>query len=180
MLFDGGDVNESADVLSDEPDPYADAGEAILQLPLTEVVVPVIRRQPFSFDGRASGTSQTIVLANGIDASWWVRGTLLVVLHAKNAWLNGVGGNTTGILAIDVLNARLDEDTPDVTFADEVRFTSSPNIVATTAAPLLTQRDLIAPFGPELLVRARFSQGATAAASPQTATLSVFLVGRAA
>ncbi len=158
----------------------AEAREALTCFQPSEVVLPIVRRQLFSFDGRASGTTETIVVANGTDAPWWVSGAVLVVLHAKNAWLTGVGGNTTGRLNVDVVNMRVADEEPGLIISDEARFTTSTSIVASTNAPLTTINSLVTPFGPQLYVRLRFLQGVTAAAAAQTATLSVYLIGRGA
>lgn len=83
-------ADEDAEDVSDRED--SDAPELAVDFDRNEVVVPVVRRETFAFDGRGSGTAQTIVLANGVDATWWRSGRLLVLGHTKNAWLTGGGG----------------------------------------------------------------------------------------
>lgn len=143
-----------------------------------EHFVPVLRREVLSFDGRASGTSQRITLASAVDVSAWVRGTFVTVLHAKNAWLTGAGGNTTGQALFLAENVALDPTEPEVAYVDESRVVASSTITATTAVRRLDQTLFVPPFGPSVRVSVRFTQGASPAVSAQTLTVSIYLVGR--
>jgi hypothetical protein len=142
-------------------------------------VIPIARRLDLSFDGRASGSQQRVVLAAGIDVTEWVSGNMLFILHARNAWLTAGGGNTTAQGRFEADSIALDPDDPSVDFIDTSRTVAqSPIILASTTAPLCAVDAFEAPFGPQLRVFAWFTQGAAAAASAQTLTVSIYLSGR--
>lgn len=142
------------------------------------VLIPIVRRGNFAFDGRASGTDQTIVLATGVDASWWRTGSVMVVGHTKNAWLSVGGGPTTGALRVVVDNVAITDDAPDVVLVGS-RLASTTAIVATSTLPLYQVATLSGAIAGQLRVSLVFNQGATAASSAQTIALSVYLLGRA-
>ncbi len=150
----------------------------------TSVSVPVVRAQKYSFDGRGGGGDEVVVLADGIDASWWVSGALHVILHSKNDWLTGAGAATTGSLAVEVIPVRLAEDSPDTTYVSAGGGAGGGAVASATISAASTSKTyqvaaLSGAFGPSLRVQLRFTQGALAAGSPQTATLTVELLGRA-
>lgn len=169
---------EDGDGSPELEDADADAPELAVDFDRNEVVVPVVRRETFAFDGRGSGTTQTMVLANGVDATWWRSGRLLVLGHTKNAWLTGGGGPTTGSLQVVVDNISITEDAPETTFVGN-RLGASTPIVATSTLPLYLVSSLAPPFAGQLRVSLSFTQGATAAVAAQTVALSVYLLGRA-
>ncbi len=142
-------------------------------------VVPVVRRVRYAFDGRANGAVQRVVLGSGVDATAWSTGALVVLAHQKNAWLTSGGGDTTAQLVVAVESVSLSPEEPDVEYVDMARdVATSPAVLASTVAPLYQVTALAQPFGPQLRVVLRFTQGAAAAASVQTVDLSVRLVGR--
>jgi hypothetical protein len=104
---------------------------------------------------------------------------MLFILHARNAWLTAGGGATSAQVRFDAESVSLDPDDPTIDFIDTSRAVAqSPTIVASTTAPLCALADLGAPFGPQLRVYASFTQGAAAAASAQTLSVSIYLTGR--
>lgn len=142
------------------------------------VVVPIVKKQLFSFDGRASGADTTVVLGQSIPVTKWTSGALIVILHSKNTW-SAAAGLTTAQLLVQPFAAFTDPDEPQTVFADTSRVIApSTTILASTTAPQTYINSLIAPYGPEVLVRLRFRQLATPAVAAQTATLSVYLLGR--
>lgn len=149
--------------------------------PPNDLIVPIARRLELSFDGRASGTQQVVPIAYGVDVSPWVSGTFVFILHARNAWLTSGGANTTALVNVVVESVSLDPDAPESQFIDTSRqVAASPTITATTGAPLYVSSAFTTPFGPQLRVTARFSQGISPAGGPQTLAVSIFLVGRRA
>jgi hypothetical protein len=141
-------------------------------------LIPITRRTKLSFDGRGSGAAQEVVLASGADCSDWVSAALVVILHDKNAWLTGGGGNTTGEAQVFVRSTALTPDEPDITYAAVETAAVCPVIQASTTAPRFTVSPLAAPFGPMLRVSLLWSQGSAQAAGSQTLSLSVYLAGR--
>ena len=144
-----------------------------------EIVVPIVRRGNFAFDGRLSGSTQTVVLANAIDVTWWRTAILLFIVHTKNNWLTGGGGPTTGQLALSAGSVSLTPDAPDVTFLDPLSKVTTSSVVQTTVVPMYELKRLNPPFGPQVQVSLTFDQGATVASGPQTIALSCYLLGRA-
>ena len=169
-------VEDASSALDEQEDDFTP--ELSVDFDRDEVVVPVVKRGNFAFDGRASGTDQTIVLATGIDASWWRTASVLVVGHTKNAWLTGGGGPTTGALRVVVDNVAITEDAPDLELVGN-RLASTTAIVATSTLPLFQVTTLSGAIAGQLRVSLVFNQGATGAASAQTIALSVYLLGRA-
>jgi hypothetical protein len=142
-------------------------------------LIPIARRLDLSFDGRASGSQQRVVLAAGIDVTEWVSGNMLFILHGRNAWLTAGGGNTTAQVRFEADSIALDPDDPSLEFIDPSRTVAqSPTILASTTAPLCAIDAFEAPWGPQLRVFASFTQGAAAAANAQTLSVSIYLTGR--
>jgi hypothetical protein len=140
------------------------------------VTIPIIPRTDFAFDGRASST-QDGVIAYGVDASEWVSGQLIVLTHARNAWV-GVGG-TTASFGVEVQNVVLDEEAPDQDIVETGRTIATLTAVSSgTAVPRYQVVEFTPPFGPNLRVRWVWSQGALGAIATLTLAVSVYLVGR--
>lgn len=140
--------------------------------------VVVIPKSDFSFDGRA-GSTQRVVLAEGIDSSAWRSGVLITRLHSKNLWRTAGGLPTAAIARVEVKAVYLDPDNPDVSFLDEHSTLSSP-ISDSTSAPGLDVVTLGWFAGAFYRVALLFIQGATQAGGAQTLSISVELVGRRA
>lgn len=137
------------------------------------VIVPVVRKQLFSFDGRASGADTNVDLGQAIPVTKWSSGALIVVLQCKNTW-SAAAGLTNAQLLVQPFSAYTDPDQPETVFADFSRVVAaSTTIVASTTAPQTYINELLSPWGPEVLVRLRFRQLAKPAIAEQTATLSV-------
>ncbi len=164
-----------------EPAPDALGPERVPDFQPTETVVSIVRRQLYSFDGRIAST-QTAVLAKGIDTSWWRSGVLAVVLHAKGAWTTSTGAATNATLIIKARAVRLDEDAPEVNFQNQTELLVAQvgPIVSSTSAPRYLLANFNAPWSQELQVDLELKQGSLAAGGAQTATLSIHLVGRGA
>jgi hypothetical protein len=142
------------------------------------VTIAIIPRTDFAFDGRTS-TTQSGVLAYGIDAFEWVSGALVVLTHARNAWV-GVGG-TTASFSIEVQNVVLDEETPDIDYVETARTIATVTAVnSASAVPGYQTVAFTRPFGPSLRVRWVFDQGGLQATTTLTLAVSVYLVGRRA
>ncbi len=137
----------------------------------THVVVPIVRRAQYSFVGRANGATQVITLGNGVDATQWQDGQLVVLVHQQNSWM------PTAQLTVEVQNVSLTPDAPDETVTDVESTASSPIIEDSTVVPSMFVVPLSPPFGPQLMVSLRFTQGAVSDTS-QTITLTVQLVAR--
>jgi hypothetical protein len=163
-------------------DPFPDDGSESEPVPLeTDFVedgetVRILARTDFAFDGRAS-TTQTGVMAYGVDASEWVSGQLIVLTHARNAWV-GVGG-TTASFGVEVQNVVLDEEAPEQDVVETGRAVAALTAVSSgTAVPRHQVVEFTPPFGPNLRVQWRWTQGGLAATSTLTLAVSVYLVGR--
>ena len=157
-----------------EEDPWSSPKkESLPNLPFdpTHVVVPIVRRAQYTFVGRASGSTQVITLGNGIDATQWQDGQLVVLVQQQNSWM------PTAQLTVEVQNVSLTPDAPDVTVTDVESTASSPIIEDATTVPSMFVVALSPPFGPQLMVSLRFAQGAISGTA-QTITLSVELVAR--
>ena len=140
--------------------------------------VRILARTDFAFDGRTT-TTQSGVIAYGVDASEWVSGQLIVLTHARNAWV-GVGG-TTAFFRVEVDNVVLDEASPDLELVETGRTVASITAVSSgTPVPRYQSVELTPPFGPSLRVRWTFNQGALQATATLTLAVSVYLVRRRA
>lgn len=136
-------------------------------------VVPIIPRTDYSFDGRASGTTQDVPLAVGIDSSAWVSGALIVRIHARNTWT----GTTT--LSALVENIMLAPEEPDVVFAVTSSTVASSTVLGSTTPPGLIVVAFTPPIGPMLRVRLNYAVSVAQSAA-NTISLAVDLVGRPA
>ncbi len=134
------------------------------------VVVEVARRVDSSFDGRASST-ETLLLATGIDTASWRRGVLEVLVHQLSSFA------ASAVLWVRVRGVELDPSDPSVELIGpevaSVRVESS-----TLAGELLTAGFETA--AARLRVSLEWVQGAVEAASPQTVALTIRLIGRMA
>jgi len=139
------------------------------------ILVPVVRRANFSFDGRINQV-QSGTIAMGVDAAPWRSGSFVFVTHARNSWITSGGANA--VFAVQARSVSLEEEDPDKSFIDESRIVASGTITAVTQVPNCSVSVLEPPFGPQLLVRWTWSQGATAASVPLTLACSVYLLGR--
>jgi len=140
--------------------------------------VRILARTNFAFDGRVS-TTQSGVIAYGVDASEWVSGQLIVLTHARNAWV-GVGG-TTASFRVEVENVVLDEEAPDQDLVEAGRTVASLTAVSSgTAVPRYQTVEFTPPFGPNLRVRWVWNQGGLQATATLTLAVSVYLLGRRA
>ncbi len=139
----------------------------------THDVVPIVRRATYELAGRAGTNPQTLVLANGVDATMWQDAQLVVLLHAR-------GGSWTGTSTVSIaaVNVSLTPDAPDVTVMDVEEVATAPDISAATPVPTMTVTPLAPPFGPQLLVKLTHIQGAQDQAISPTFTVTVLLVGR--
>ncbi len=137
-----------------------------------EWCVPVIAKTDFSFDGRASGSIQSVVLAAGISTINWVSGVLVARLHAKGTF------SATALADILVENISIVPEEPQTIFADTVSPLATVSYAAGTTAPNLGVVPFVGAIGPMVRVRLVFDQKATAAAAAQTFSISVDLIGR--
>jgi len=138
------------------------------------MVVPILLRANFSFNGRISG-AQSGVVAYGVDMTEWASGLLMVLLHSRSAWI-GTGG-TTASWGVEVQNVSIDADAPELEFVDRI-VASAAALTSATAVPNCQTVAFVAPFGPQARVRWTFSQGALAATAALQLSASIYLIGR--
>lgn len=140
-------------------------------------LVPILGKTEVAYDGRG-GTSppvlQDVPVAVGVDSSEWVSGALIVKLHAKNTW------STTATLRVLVQNIMLVPEEPDVVYLSSATPVAQVDFVNTDVAPALKLTAFSGVIGPMFRVLLRWEQGATALTGPQTASVSIDLVGRPA
>jgi hypothetical protein len=136
-----------------------------------ELCVRVIDRTDYSFDGRATGSLQSITLAAGIPTVSWVSGVLVARLHAKGTF------SATATARIVVENISLVPEEPQVIYTDGIAL-ATVNYLTGTTAPNLQVVAFSGAIGHMVQVRLTFDQGATAAAAAQTLSVSADLIGR--
>jgi hypothetical protein len=136
-----------------------------------EWCVSVIGKTDFSFDGRASGSVQSVVLAAGIPTVDWVSGVLVARLHTRGTF------SASARATILVENISIVPEEPQTIFADTAAPLASVQYVAGTLAPNLGVVAFVGAIGPMVQVRLIFDQQGTAAAA-QTFSISVDLIGR--
>jgi len=141
-------------------------------------VIPILRRADFAFAGRQN-MIQSGVIAQGVEASAFSSGVLMVLTHARNDWqqLNGA----TASFSIDVHNVHLDPDDPAVEVIESGRTVASQTAVnATSPVPRLQTVFFTPPIASQLRVSWEFRQGANQASVALTLAVSVYLIGRRA
>ena len=133
---------------------------------------PLIKRATYSFDGRTSST-QTLVLADGVDATRMRVGGLVMLVHNRTGW------GTTADLLILVNNVSFSPDDPDVAYVDSSRSVGNSTLIQQTlpVVPFYEVVGLTPPLGPQLRISLRFRQGLIQATS-QSITLSLYLTSR--
>jgi hypothetical protein len=157
----------------DDVDPLGMDRALVSSFDEDSIVVPIVRKGEYAFDGRLSGQVQEVVLANAVDASWWVRATILFVVHAAGRFSSSA---TAQIRAASTVIAA---EAPDVSFVGAIEFSDTNSFSASSSLPFMTLKTVLPPFGPQLRLSLRFSQGASSTAALQMFTMSVYLVGRA-
>ncbi len=133
---------------------------------------PLIKRATYSFDGRTSST-QTLVLADGVDATRMRVGGLVMLVHNRTGW------GTTADLLVLVNNVSFSPDDPDVAYVDSSRNVGNSTLIQQTlpVVPFYEVVGLTPPLGPQLRISLRFRQGLIQATS-QSITLSIYLTSR--
>ena len=156
--------------IEDEVDRDLDTGES--EFDRENELIPLIKRATYSFDGRASST-QTLVLADGVDATRMRVGGLVMLVHSRANF------SATADVRILVNNVSFSPDEPDVAYVDSVRTVGTSSLIQSTSptVPFCEVVGLVQPMGPQLRVSLRFRQGA-AVTSSQTITLSFYLTSR--
>ncbi len=129
--------------------------------------VVLVRRAEVVFDGHDDSVD-TVWLATGVDSSRWAHAQLLVLLHAKNTWADGAR------LSVGASSISLSETEPADVFLGPGL--GSVDLDETVAAPALLVVDLARPAA--LIQVALTWKQATELPGPQTAVLSVWLLGR--
>ena len=135
-------------------------------------LISLIKRTTYSFDGRTSST-QTLVLADGVDATCMRVGGLVMLVHNRTGW------GTTADLLILVNNVSFSPDDPDVAYVDSSRSVGNSTLIRQTlpVVPFYEVVGLTPPLGPQLRISLRFRQGLIQATS-QSITLSLYLTSR--
>lgn len=136
-----------------------------------ELYQEVIAKTEYSYDGRASGSLQSVTLAAGIKSVQWVSGALLVRLHTKGTF------SATAVARVLVENFSIVPEEPQTIFVDPIAIATA-GIASGTTAPNYQVVAFSGAIGPMLQVRLTFDQGATPAAAAQTFSISVDLLGR--
>jgi hypothetical protein len=136
-------------------------------------LIPLIKRATYSFDGRTSST-QTLVLADGVDATRMRVGGLVMLVHNRTGW------GATADLLILVNNVSFSPDEPDVAYVDGSRNVGNSTLIQQTlpVVPFYEVVGLTPPLGPQLRISLRFRQGLVQAAAAQSITLSLYLTSR--
>jgi hypothetical protein len=135
-------------------------------------LIPLIKRATYSFDGRTSST-QTLVLADGVDATRMRVGGLVMLVHNRTGW------GATADLLILVNNVSFSPDEPDMAYVDGSRNVGNSALIRQTlpVVPFYEVVGLTPPLGPQLRISLRFRQGLIQATS-QSITLSIYLTSR--
>jgi hypothetical protein len=157
--------------IEDEVDRDLDTGDS--EFDRENELIPLIKRATYSFDGRTSST-QTLVLADGVDATRMRVGGLVMLVHNRTGW------GTTADLLILVNNVSFSPDDPDVAYVDGSRNVGNSTLIQQTlpAVPFYEVVGLTPPLGPQLRISLRFRQGLVQAAAAQSITLSLYLTSR--
>ncbi len=142
----------------------------IEDLPLFETVA-VVKHAEFSFDARAD-SNQSFPLATGIDTSRWVGATIVVLLSAKAGWAE------RAVCSVAVQACAFDPCDPKVEFlGPQLQVTTYAETDGVTA-PVLSADLLPMPLPATVRVVLYWQRGAFEATGLQTATLSVYLIGK--
>jgi hypothetical protein len=157
--------------IEDEVDRDLDTGES--EFDRENELIPLIKRATYSFDGRTSST-QTLVLADGVDATRMRVGGLVMLVHNRTGW------GTTADLLVLVNNVSFSPDEPDAAYVDGSRNVGNSTLIQQTlpAVPFYEVVSLTPPLGPQLRISLRFRQGLVQAAAAQSITLSLYLTSR--
>lgn len=157
-------------------DPFSDSvehegEEPILEFDPTELVIPIVRRLTYRFDGRAS-VEQTAQLATAIPVTFARTGQLVWIVQRAD------GLSSTAGFRLECDNVSVVEEDPPLTFVG-LRAATSTTVNLSTPTPFFQTVALTAGFGPELSVTLRWVQGAVVASRDCLVTLSVYLMLRA-
>jgi hypothetical protein len=139
----------------------------------TELLIPLVRRETFQFDLRASQTL-TVIVADEVECAFARQGALLFLVHSRANW------SVTASVRMEVENVSPAPDDPGVSFVQRAKVASSS--LVTIGTPVPTFERVILPFGvfgPQLRVNLLLLQGATVATVAQSVVVSAFLVLRA-
>lgn len=166
-------VSGEASAELEEPEPEEPTERGVVRHEGRSDRVDVLRRATLSFDGRASGSPEVVVVAQGIPVDDWQEGALIVLVHDKSPW------RASGALTVRVENEALAPEDPAVAWVDTSRSVADAGpFTDLTTPPTMQTVALDPPFGPWLRVSLRWLQGATPATGAQSIALSVLLVGR--
>lgn len=131
-----------------------------------EEQVTIVRALEVTFDG-VPGNLQSVDLAVGIDSTRWVSASLVAVLHATSGW------EPRTEIRIDAAPVVLDPDDPATVFVGpifgQVVFSGLNDVAPTMRV------ETISPLAGQLRIQLGLIQDGD---GPQTATISVYLVGR--
>ncbi len=127
-------------------------------------VIPVLDKNQFTFTGQASGATIDINVAQNIDSTQWVVGTLFTRVYAQATY------SSTANVVVWVVNSFIGSDDPATIFSpatvSSTFVAKSSAITSSTAAGILDVQPLNQqPMGPFLRVFVEYSQGATAMAA---------------
>lgn len=161
----GGDEEPFSDSVQHEGE------EPILGFDPTELVVPIVRRLTYRFDGRTT-VEQTVQLGTAVPVAFARTGQLVFIVERAD------GLSSTAGFLIECDSVSVVEEDPPSTFIG-TRAAGSPTVNLATAIPFFQTTPLTAGFGPELAVTLRWLQGSVAATRDCFVTLSVYLMLRA-
>lgn len=113
----------------------------------------VIRRMVFTFNQAAAGGAATIPLANCIDTSKCVSGSMYLRLHAKD-WVTG-----TGNFDVDAYNVAYTPDEPDVVYIDRSADVARIQVGTADVSPKLYVEALAAPIGDQIQIVLEWTHG---------------------
>jgi hypothetical protein len=149
-----------------DEDVYRRACGDAMSAPGSELV-RVLSRSDFVLQG-ATGSLQTIPIANGIDTRDWHSAKLVVRMYSQTSWPSG------STIVVQVGNVLLFEDDPAANVA-ESRFLTTVTVGAVTPPAYFVQ-SVIPPIGAQFGVILQSSMAATA--GQQIFTIGIDLVGR--
>ncbi len=139
--------------------------------------IPLVLKADYAFDGRVSST-QTVILADGVDATATRVGALALVVHLRDRL------TSTANFDVRCNNICLSPEQPELSFVDTSRTVGISTVISgsvpTAGLRFVEVIPLVQPVGPQLRVSLVFRQGTAtlSAGPPQTISLSLYLVTR--
>jgi hypothetical protein len=142
-----------------------------LRLSSAPHVIAVTDKREFAFDARIDAT-ETVPLADDLDATNLSSGVLVVRLHESTTW-TAAGASAT----VEVYNISRDPDDPSIKFAEGSPI-ASVTIPFNATAPVLYVEDLATPIAAHLRVVLVWHQGIRASTAAERVVIAADLIAR--